>query len=54
MGIDLALLTVNASLLMDAYSRVHSQMVITTAVKADGIRPDGSFGQVSSEISARM
>ncbi|KAJ6552997.1 chondroitin AC/alginate lyase [Mycena capillaripes] len=49
-GIDLALLTVNASLLMDAYSRVHSQMVITTAVKADGIRPDGSFGQHSGII----
>ncbi|KAF7347798.1 Polysaccharide lyase family 8 protein [Mycena venus] len=49
-GIDLALLTVNVSLLTDAYSRVHSQMVITTAVKADGIRPDGSFGQHSGII----
>ncbi|KAJ6519860.1 polysaccharide lyase family 8 protein [Mycena sanguinolenta] len=44
-GIDLALLTVNVSLLTDAYSRVHSQMVLTTPNRADGIRPDGSFGQ---------
>ncbi|KAF8216201.1 polysaccharide lyase family 8 protein [Mycena galopus ATCC 62051] len=44
-GIDLALLTVNVSLLTDAYSRVHSQMVLTTPDRADGIRPDGSFGQ---------
>ncbi|KAF8216148.1 polysaccharide lyase family 8 protein [Mycena galopus ATCC 62051] len=44
-GIDLALLTVNVSLLTDAYSRIHSQMVLTTPDRADGIRPDGSFGQ---------
>ncbi|KAF7339439.1 Polysaccharide lyase family 8 protein [Mycena sanguinolenta] len=44
-GIDLALLTTNVSLLTDAYSRVHSQMVLTTPDRADGIRPDGSFGQ---------
>ncbi|KAK7064199.1 polysaccharide lyase family 8 protein, partial [Favolaschia claudopus] len=46
-GIDLALLTVNVSLIEDAYARVHSQMVITTPDRADGIRPDGSFGQHS-------
>ncbi|KAJ6503511.1 polysaccharide lyase family 8 protein [Mycena vitilis] len=46
-GIDLALLTLNASILTDAYARVHSQLVITTPPRADGIRPDGSFGQHS-------
>ncbi|KAJ6575156.1 polysaccharide lyase family 8 protein [Mycena capillaripes] len=49
-GIDLALLTVNTSILTDAYSRVHSQLVITTTPRADGIRPDGSFGQHSGII----
>ncbi|KAJ7900391.1 polysaccharide lyase family 8 protein [Mycena olivaceomarginata] len=49
-GIDLGLLTSNASLLTDAFARVHSQMVITTANRADGIRPDGSFGQHSGII----
>jgi hypothetical protein len=44
-GIDQALLTVNVSMLTDAYQRVHEELVITTAVAADGIRPDGSFGQ---------
>ncbi|EIN13720.1 polysaccharide lyase family 8 protein [Punctularia strigosozonata HHB-11173 SS5] len=44
-GVDSALLTGNASLLSDAYSRVHAEVVIEQAVKADGIRPDGSFGQ---------
>lgn len=45
MAIDLALLTTNVSLLTDAYSRVHNEVVIQQAVKADGIRPDGSFSQ---------
>ncbi|KAJ7488318.1 polysaccharide lyase family 8 protein [Mycena latifolia] len=44
-GIDQALLTVNLSMLTDAYRRVHAELQITTAVHADGIRPDGSFGQ---------
>ncbi|KAJ7594959.1 polysaccharide lyase family 8 protein, partial [Mycena floridula] len=44
-GIDLALLTVNVSLITDAYRRVHEEITIEPAVKADGIRPDGSFGQ---------
>ncbi|KAJ6604690.1 polysaccharide lyase family 8 protein, partial [Mycena vulgaris] len=46
-GIDQALLTVNVSMLTDAYRRVHAELVITTTVHADGIRPDGSFGQHS-------
>ncbi|GLB36185.1 putative polysaccharide lyase family 8, N terminal alpha-helical domain [Lyophyllum shimeji] len=44
-GIDLALLTVNATLLADAYRRIHLELSIRDGVKADGIRPDGSFGQ---------
>ncbi|KAJ7128143.1 polysaccharide lyase family 8 protein [Mycena crocata] len=46
-GIDLALLTANVTLLTDAYQRVHKEMVIELGVHADGIRPDGSFGQHS-------
>lgn len=45
-GIDLALLNVNTSLITDAYRRVHNELVVEQAVKADGIRPDGSFGYV--------
>ncbi|KAF7436853.1 hypothetical protein PC9H_003686 [Pleurotus ostreatus] len=44
-GIDQALLTSNVSLMTDAYSRVHRELVIQNAIKADGIRADGSFGQ---------
>jgi hypothetical protein len=44
-GVDSALLTGNASLLSDAYNRVHAEVIIEQAVKTDGIRPDGSFGQ---------
>ena len=43
-GIDLALLTNNVSLLTDAYRRVHLELQIKNATKADGIRLDGSFG----------
>ncbi|CDO71536.1 Polysaccharide Lyase Family 8 protein [Trametes cinnabarina] len=44
-GIDSGLLINNASMLTDGYSRIHKEVVIQNAVKADGIRPDGSFGQ---------
>ncbi|KAF8078587.1 chondroitin AC/alginate lyase [Lyophyllum atratum] len=44
-GIDLALLTNNATLLTDAYRRIHLELSIRDSVKADGIRADGSFGQ---------
>jgi hypothetical protein len=44
-GIDLGLLTTDVPLITGAYQRVHLQLVIEDAVKADGIRPDGSFGQ---------
>lgn len=43
-GIDEALLTVNASQVSDAYRRVHLELSIRDTIKADGIRPDGSFG----------
>lgn len=32
-------------LIEDAFQRVHDEVVVQEAVKADGIRPDGSFGQ---------
>jgi hypothetical protein len=44
-GIDSGLLTTNASLISDAYRRVHDELAIRDEVKADGIRRDGSFGQ---------
>lgn len=44
-GIDQAILTVNVSMLIDAYRRVHLELTIKDEVKADGIRPDGSFGK---------
>jgi hypothetical protein len=31
----------------DAYGRIHAETVLKQAVRADGIRPDGSFGQHS-------
>ena len=44
-AIDGGLLTNNASQVAEGYKHVHSEVVIRDAVKADGIRPDGSFGQ---------
>lgn len=44
-SVDAALLTNNASMLADAYRRVHDELTIKNDVKADGIRADGSFGQ---------
>ncbi|KAA1468236.1 polysaccharide lyase family 8 protein [Dentipellis sp. KUC8613] len=46
-GIDLGLLTVNQTLLDDAFGRVHNEVVVQSGVKVDGIRADGSFGQHS-------
>ncbi|KAF5338348.1 hypothetical protein D9611_012502 [Ephemerocybe angulata] len=42
-SVDAALLTNNASMLADAYRRVHDELTIKNDVKADGIRADGSF-----------
>ncbi|KAF9453782.1 polysaccharide lyase family 8 protein [Macrolepiota fuliginosa MF-IS2] len=44
-GTDEALLNLNVTQIADALRRVHEEVVIQEAVKADGIRPDGSFGQ---------
>ncbi len=44
-GLDEGLLTKNATLVAAAFGRVHADAVIQNAVKADGIRADGSFGQ---------
>ncbi|KAJ3511297.1 hypothetical protein NLJ89_g4185 [Agrocybe chaxingu] len=49
-GIDLGLSAANATLLQDAYSRVHQELAIKDGVKVDGIRADGSFGQHSGII----
>lgn len=46
-GLDQGLLTQNQSLVTDAYGRVHAEVVIQQSTTADGIRPDGSFGQHS-------
>ncbi|KAF8898701.1 polysaccharide lyase family 8 protein [Infundibulicybe gibba] len=44
-GIDQGLLNFNVSLITDAYGRVHNELTIKDELRADGIRPDGSFGQ---------
>ncbi|KAH7931010.1 polysaccharide lyase family 8 protein [Leucogyrophana mollusca] len=44
-GIDQGLLAVNVSLITDAYTRIHETVVVEQAIKADGIRVDGSFSQ---------
>ena len=44
-GIEGALLDGNATWVADAFARVHAEVSIKDAAMADGIRPDGSFGQ---------
>ena len=46
-GVDLALLTTNTSLMTEAYGRINAQIVIEPGIMVDGIKPDGSFGQHS-------
>lgn len=43
-GIDLGLSTANASIISDAYNRVHQEITVKNTIMADGIRADGSFG----------
>lgn len=43
-AIDSGLLISNITMLNDAYDRVHREVSIQKQPKADGIRPDGSFG----------
>ncbi|KAJ8508557.1 hypothetical protein ONZ45_g9168 [Pleurotus djamor] len=44
-GIDQGLLNGNTTLLGDAYLRIHNEVIVHDTLKADGIRPDGTFGQ---------
>ncbi|KAF8341531.1 chondroitin AC/alginate lyase [Cantharellus anzutake] len=44
-GISYGLLLGNDSVVSSAYERVHEEVKIQTPLMADGIRPDGSFGQ---------
>lgn len=44
-SLDQGLLTQNQSLVTDVYRRVHNEVVLQQETTADGIRPDGGFGQ---------
>ncbi|KAJ7190753.1 polysaccharide lyase family 8 protein [Mycena pura] len=44
-GIDTGLYLDNATTVAAGYAAVHGDLVVQNAVKADGIRADGSFGQ---------
>ena len=44
-AMDQALITTDISLLSDANKRSHTELVIQNAVRSDGIRADGAFGQ---------
>ncbi|KAI0051679.1 polysaccharide lyase family 8 protein [Auriscalpium vulgare] len=44
-GIDVALLTTNVTLITEAYGRIHAEVVVEPGIMVDGIKPDGSFGQ---------
>ena len=47
-GIDGALLSINVTQLTDAFRRIHQEVTVQDGIRADGIRPDGSFGNPSS------
>ena len=44
-SLNYGILNDNTSVVTDAYSRVHNEVVIADGIRADGIRRDGSFGQ---------
>ncbi len=44
-GVSQGLLQGNESILTTAYAHIHDEVQIQTPPRADGIRPDGSFGQ---------
>lgn len=46
-GVNLALLTSNSTLINEAYNRINAEVIIQPGVMVDGIKPDGSFGQHS-------
>jgi hypothetical protein len=44
-GIDLAFLSSNGTLITEAYGRINAEIVIEPGIMVDGIKPDGSFTQ---------
>lgn len=46
-GVGLALLTSNSTLIAEAYGRINAEVIIQPGVLVDGIKPDGSFSQHS-------
>ncbi|KAG5637191.1 hypothetical protein H0H81_005448 [Sphagnurus paluster] len=44
-GMDYAMLNLNADIMADAYSRTHAQLSIQNMIQGDGIRADDSFDQ---------
>jgi len=44
-ALNYGLLNNNATIVADAYRRVHNEVAIVDSVRGDGIRRDGSFGQ---------
>lgn len=44
-GVDLALLSSNESLITEAYSRINAEIIVEPGIMVDGIKPDGSFTQ---------
>jgi hypothetical protein len=44
-GVNLALLTSNSTLITEAYDRINAEVIIQPGVMVDGIKLDGSFGQ---------
>ena len=44
-GVDLALLSSNETLITEAYGRINAEIVIEPGIMVDGIKPDGSFTQ---------
>ncbi|KAJ7149871.1 polysaccharide lyase family 8 protein [Mycena crocata] len=44
-GIDHGLYLGDSAIVADGYAAVHGDLVVQNAIKADGIRADGSFGQ---------
>ncbi|KAF9648628.1 polysaccharide lyase family 8 protein [Thelephora ganbajun] len=49
-ALDYGLLNNNATIVFDAYRRLHNEVVIVDKIRGDGIRRDGSFGQHSGVI----
>jgi hypothetical protein len=39
------MLSNNATLMTEAFDRIHTEVVVQPGIKIDGIKPDGSFGQ---------